>query len=1063
MDRKTRRPWSVSGGAIRACLALMLALGFIPAVPVAYATESVSAEAVFSDEEVSTPASTPESSNVVELGEGTTRLGLRNKLQAANGGTVKLTADLTFTDSTSSIDLGPTANAVLDLNGHTINWGAAICNIKIGQGSKLTIIDSSETGNGAIVQMGTTAGTSVIECMGSLTIQGGSVLGPGCAIFGKTANANITIAGGSVSSTGTRDAAIKLFGGTATVSGAAHISGTLGIVLQNSDEDNTEQSAHAKLSVSGGVIEAQHFAISGNNQKSAQCSATITGGEISSSEEAAIYWPMEGQLTISSGSLSGASVIEAKMGNITISGGNLTARGSKSSSVMGGGSISDGSVVKIVGQSYGTASGQYIDNPDLTVMVEGGVLVSEHGNAVSVYNEGETGDTGVDGPACTVTVRDDASIVPASGCDAMRVVSTDGAFSFEGNKVTNGNTTVTNTALAQSAAKVSTLTTTDANGSDTKPTMTLCSGVESAVAEAYATGAAATGATVTLLKNDAGDISIPEGENVTIDFNSHTLVGTINNQGKLTFNGTGGFAGQVIGDQPSSSGSGTVAHYIAQVGGSFYTTLDGAVDAAEEGSTIVLLDDATVAPLTLDQSVTIDGQGHTVTMDANSTGGSFITVLSGNVAVKNATINASEASHGIQFYCAENGSLENVTITGGTGTSLMVNGSDVTVKNCSFGPEDGAWANIEFAMGGNVTAVPSLSVQGSSNYDSNLPFVYVDVHEGETLDRIRDNVAGLRGASASQVAEWLNDNKLEGVYLRVSADGAVSAPSPGEKPAPRPPVVVKPTFDISAAPAENGSIDISDSSAKEGETVTITVKPDEGFELDELTVLDEDGEAVAITENADGSYSFKMPKADVTVTASFACDGGELCPSHCFTDFDSTQWYHEAIDWAVTEGVLSGIGGTTLMMPDGDITRAQMAQVLWNIEGHPLATADDPFSDVSEGDWFYNSVSWAAQAGIFTGYDGIFDPDGKLTREQAAAVLMRWASVNGEDVSGRADLSTFPDADGVSDWAVESVQWAVDAGVISGIEHDDGTLTIAAQGTATRAQVAALMMRLLKA
>ncbi|HIT52039.1 MAG TPA: S-layer homology domain-containing protein, partial [Candidatus Aveggerthella excrementigallinarum] len=201
---------------------------------------------------------------------------------------------------------------------------------------------------------------------------------------------------------------------------------------------------------------------------------------------------------------------------------------------------------------------------------------------------------------------------------------------------------------------------------------------------------------------------------------------------------------------------------------------------------------------------------------------------------------------------------------------------------------------------------------------------------------------------------------------------------------------------------------------------------------------------------------------DVTVHAAFECDGGELCPSHDFTDVDQSQWYHAAIDWAVDNDVLQGVGDG-LMLPDGDITRAQMAQVLWNVEGQPAAAEGEGFSDVSEGDWFAGAVAWASQEGIFVGYDGAFDPDAELTREQAATVLMRWAESNGEDVSGRADLSGFPDADGISEWAVESVRWAVDAGVLEGVANPDGTTTVSAQGTATRAQTAALMMRLLEA
>lgn len=272
---------------------------------------------------------------------------------------------------------------------------------------------------------------------------------------------------------------------------------------------------------------------------------------------------------------------------------------------------------------------------------------------------------------------------------------------------------------------------------------------------------------------------------------------------------------------------------------------------------------------------------------------------------------------------------------------------------------------------------------------------------------------------------------------------------------------------VSVDEPERGSVSVDPERARAGQTVSVTVEPVEGSEVVSVSVADADGNPVEATANADGTWTFVMPEGGATVSVELACDGGELCPSHGFSDMNTNEWYHDAIDWAVESGVLHGIGGTDRMEPDGKITRAQMAQVLYNVEG---AEAGDSallsgYSDADANAWYAGALSWAVEEGIFSGWqDGsasYIDPEGALTREQAAAVLMRWTEANGGDVSGRADLSDYPDAESVSEWATESMRWAVSAGVLSGVSQPDGTLLLDGQGTATRAQTAQLMMRLL--
>ena len=288
---------------------------------------------------------------------------------------------------------------------------------------------------------------------------------------------------------------------------------------------------------------------------------------------------------------------------------------------------------------------------------------------------------------------------------------------------------------------------------------------------------------------------------------------------------------------------------------------------------------------------------------------------------------------------------------------------------------------------------------------------------------------------------------------------------PTIKAAPAPTPTPEPTeHGVVVSDCAHGRLAAEPAKAAEGDTVTITVTPDEGFEARSVSVTDADGATVEVSRNDDGTWTFVMPACDVTVTATFGCDGGAACPSRGLSDVDQTQWYHDAVDWAVSRGVMTGYAGTGLFGPDDELSRAQMAQILWNVEGKPVVDHPVDFGDVHEGDWHYQAIAWAASEGVFGGYadgSGLFGPDDALTREQAAAVLMRWAEARGDDVSARADLASYPDAGEVSDWAAESMSWAVAADVLRGAEREDGTLLLDPQGTANRAQTATLMMRLI--
>lgn len=262
------------------------------------------------------------------------------------------------------------------------------------------------------------------------------------------------------------------------------------------------------------------------------------------------------------------------------------------------------------------------------------------------------------------------------------------------------------------------------------------------------------------------------------------------------------------------------------------------------------------------------------------------------------------------------------------------------------------------------------------------------------------------------------------------------------------------TYAVSAKAGEGGSVSVSSAAAEEGQTVTITVSPDRGERLDELTVVDSAGRSVAVTTVREGAtYTFRMPARAVSVSASFVCDGGTLCPSHRFSDVDQTKWYHLAVDWAVESGAMNGYDNG-LFGTNDKVTRAQMAGVLYNLSGQPSVGVSGLPSDCNATAWYAKCVSWARRTGVMNGYAGTnkFGPNDALTREQAACVLYNAAG----QPARRANLSSYPDAGKVSSWAYDALSWAVAEGIINGVEQN-GARVLVPQATCTRAELAALM------
>ncbi len=264
---------------------------------------------------------------------------------------------------------------------------------------------------------------------------------------------------------------------------------------------------------------------------------------------------------------------------------------------------------------------------------------------------------------------------------------------------------------------------------------------------------------------------------------------------------------------------------------------------------------------------------------------------------------------------------------------------------------------------------------------------------------------------------------------------------------------------------EHGKIKVSPSFPIAGDRVSIVITPENGYKVDTVTVTDRNGKSVTVTKQADGTYTFIQPEGGVTVSAVMkaadgSCSKDSSCPVHAFADLSVTAWYHDGVHYCLEEGLMSGYGKGTFG-PQNALSRAMLAQILYSRAGYPAVSGSSPFDDVAPDSWYANAITWAADSGIVGGYgNGKFGPEDPITREQLAAMLYRCAQVEEEDAFERenGNILGYKDYEGISEYAVPALQWAVGSGIMSG--KGDGILDPA--GKATRAEAAVMLMQFCK-
>lgn len=262
----------------------------------------------------------------------------------------------------------------------------------------------------------------------------------------------------------------------------------------------------------------------------------------------------------------------------------------------------------------------------------------------------------------------------------------------------------------------------------------------------------------------------------------------------------------------------------------------------------------------------------------------------------------------------------------------------------------------------------------------------------------------------------------------------------------------KPSFPVKISHSGDGVAKVDKSYANAGDKVTITVTPGRNATVQHITVTDEDGERLKLTENRDGTYSFTMPSGAANVYVRFSGSG---LP---FADVPSGSWYYDDIAYVYDAGLMTGLTATAFG-PNLSTTRGMIVTILWRMENEPAAKHGCPFADVRRGSYYEQAIAWASENGIVTGFDSsTFAPDRAITREQLAAILFRFAAYRGMDaVTLRENLSSFQDQAAISAYAVSALNWAVGEGLMQGTGDK-----LEPTGNATRAQVAAMLRRFMQ-
>lgn len=450
--------------------------------------------------------------------------------------------------------------------------------------------------------------------------------------------------------------------------------------------------------------------------------------------------------------------------------------------------------------------------------------------------------------------------------------------------------------------------------------------------------------------------------------------------------------------------------------------------AASIGGDLILDD------ITITEDYTLDMKGCTLTIG-------HITFLNANLTVKNASwVDATGVTiSGGSYYCP---------VTVGNAEGVITGGSfygPVTVKNISNGTPAYISGGTFYDKLKGAYAETDYSIQGHEvTYMDGEDVYAMQVVNGKASEPDTPVKSGYRFVGwYNGNAKWDFDTPVtENLTLTAKWEKIhTSAPS-------------APRYDVAVSDGAHGSVTVSPKSASKGSTVTVTVTPDKGYALETLAITDKNGSALNLTDRGNGKYTFTMPSGPVTVAATFMDDNTML---NFFVDVPAGAYYYDAVLWAAEGGIVTGTDAVHFS-PDASCTRAQLVTFLWRAAGSPVVNYAMNFNDVDSGAYYAEAVRWAASEKVVEGTTAeTFAPDAAVTRAQMVTMLYRFAKAQGMDTTqGGMAIREFDDFDAVPAYALEAMDWAVNAGVLKG---DNNRLL--PQDNCTRAQIVTMLYRAL--
>lgn len=861
----------------------------------------------------------------------------------------------------------------LTIQNGTITWATAVSgiantgNLLIASSAKLiNSYDNEYTGHSLIANFGgvvTTAGRLVSKSNNGITTFGGVVKVSGGEILTKNKDASC-------------------------------------IDFSNRNYDNN--SDHADVTISAGNLESGYFTIGSNNLYSGGGNVTITGGTLTS-DITTIYWPASGTLTLGSEDNTQGPTLTAKKGSaIEICSGTLNIYGGK---LYGGTEYTSADSIPTTEQwvkdfrtHAGAASGigdavtiiarragGYISAP-LHVCITGGELKSGQNYGIR-YMDCNT-------PAGAEKLEQDVSVSITGGGVSGKIAAVDANYvlSNEQNFITGGyfSSDPADYVAAGHASVASTV-----------------SGYPYMVTESAA-GSTVVKPSVEEPKVDASAIS-PDDKTTVEEAAESTEVAEIASAAASVANSlpntTREAAAQALADKVTVSPDQTVTIYVQ-------TYLEITPTAYDASSKVLTMDItpkyqlvASTASRAEDVELTVGADQNAVkygtpqTLPVSTPMTVTVTLPSGIFGITTVYVKHAASNGRIYYYKAVSDASGEITFTTKNGFSPFTFSTvSEAVAEIGSGSDAIGYPSFQDALNdvannGTITALQNITATVSGNKTFTVAAggyaVNLSAAPGYTL---RDN-----------------GNGSYTVYTTPSSGGGTSAPS-GD-------------YIVSVDRTTGGKVTVNPGRADRGDTVTITADPDNGYVVDEVIVTDKNGDDIRVRDRGDGEYTFTMPDSKVTVEVTFVEAGDELS----FVDVAKSDYYYDAVKWAVENGVTTGVTDT-IFAPGNPCTRAQTVTFLWRAAGMPqAANRVNPFTDVSVNDYYYEAVLWAVENGITSGTTATtFGPSTTCTRAQVATFLWRYS---------KEDASTLPMFTDVaeSDYYYGAVAWAVENGVTTGV------------------------------